>query len=116
MGFTTHAAERAAERYGLTPTRAEWSRAVLDIIDTIAGDSRAASLVAIKPGGKEEWLVNLAGSAVLAIYAPSTAVIVTLRPVRSQFNRDDWGRKTTSPHRIYGRRRTERAVEEDWGE
>ena len=62
MGFTTHAAERAAERYGLTPTRAEWSRAVLDIIDTIAGDSCAANLVAIKPGGKEEWLVNLAGA------------------------------------------------------
>jgi hypothetical protein len=80
--FTTHAAERAAERYGLTPTEADWSQCVLDIIDTVGGDRCAALLLRIFVDDKERWLVHLAGEEVVAIYDPNTATIITVQRAR----------------------------------
>lgn len=116
MSFTTHAAERAAERYGLNPTAADWSRAVLDIIDSCAGDTRAATRLAAMPHGVERSLVRLGDCPVIAIYAPENALIITLTPANGGANISlDRGRRGQSMARERGRTRRERAVDEDWG-
>lgn len=116
MYFSTHAAERAAERYGIVVSQAEWSRAILDIIDTVAGDAKAAVLVAHLPAGKEKWAVRLGSTPVLAVYAPDQATIVTVTPVASQFNQKRTGFVRGRNQWSTGRKRRERVVEEDWGE
>lgn len=78
MAYTTHAVERAAERYGLEPTEADWSQAVLDIIDTVAGDRRAAILLRVFANGFERWLLKLCGADVVVVYNPVQALIVTV--------------------------------------
>lgn len=79
MPFTRHAAERAAERYGLVPSVAEWGQAILDITDTVLGLRSGAVLLARK-GMMERWLVNIGGAAMIAIYDPSQAAIITVQP------------------------------------
>jgi len=80
VAFTTHAAERAAERYGLTPTESEWSRCVLDIIESCAGDAQSAMLLRRFSDGIERWLVRLCGQPIVAVYNPRHALSITITP------------------------------------
>lgn len=79
MPFTRHAAERAAERYGVVPSVEEWGQAILDITDTVLGLRSGAILLARK-GAMERWLVRIGGAAMIAIYDPSQAAIITVQP------------------------------------
>lgn len=104
---STHAAERAAERYGIEASAAEWRALVLDIIDTVAGDRTAATLVRKGEDGKELWLARLAGRPVIALYAPDSAVVVSLFKARP----DPSGRRCRGG---FGRARQERERAEVW--
>lgn len=78
--FTDHAADRVKERYGLEPTDAEWSCAVLDIIDVTTGHGSAALLLRRFNDGSELWIARLAGRCMKLIYQPRAALIVTVLP------------------------------------
>ena len=80
MTHSDHAAVRAAERYGVHATPEQWTRAVLDIIDAVAGDAVNAVLLRRRRTDREEWLVRLAGEPLIAIYRPETATIITVLP------------------------------------
>lgn len=84
-GATTHAAERAAQRYGVTATKHDWKQAVLDIIGAVAGDRPAkAMLLGRDQRHTERWGVTICGRAMVAIYDPEAAAIITVIP---------WGRE-----------------------
>lgn len=116
MSHTTHAAERAAERYGLTPTADDWFRALLDIIESCAGEARTATRLAVQDHGTERWLVCLAGVPVIAIYRPDAAAIITLAPPVSRMQGRDKGRIKQGKREVPGRGRRTRVMAEDWGE
>lgn len=110
MPFTTHAAKRAAERHGLTPSEPEWSRCVLDIIESCAGDAKSAVLLRRFSDGIERWLVRLCGEPVIAVYNPKYALIITITPAkpRGPFPRGAISRSER------GRGPYERARIDDW--
>ena len=78
--FLGHAAERASERHGLTPTGEDMQQALLDIIDTASGFRCAAVLLRRFPDGNERWIVKLSGRAVRVVYSSSSATIMTVLP------------------------------------
>lgn len=78
---STHAIARAVERYGVQPTDAEW----LSVAAQIFGDEPGAMLLAARmpagPGGiyvAEKWAVRLCGQAVVVLWAPESARVVTV--------------------------------------
>lgn len=108
---TGHAAQRAAERLGLTPTPEQWEQCFLDITDAVAGVAHRAVLQRRYHDGVERWIVRLCGEAVTVVYDPSNATIVTVlvlkrdyQPGRRPRRQEQWGRK-----------RRERERVEDWG-
>jgi hypothetical protein len=106
---TTHAAQRAAERYGFTPTREDWRQAFLDITDAATGARNSAVLLRRYFDGIERWTVRLAGRPVIAVYNPLEALIITiLAPETTTY------RPAQPQKRIYGRTRRERVREEVW--
>lgn len=109
---TEHAAQRAEERYGIVATDEEWMQALLDILDTVAGDRKAALRLANDKRRKSErWLVKLAGVQIVACYLPEAALIVSVWP--AGLNKDR-GRQNQSTCREWGRGRTARVREEVW--
>ena len=76
---TTHAADRALERHGLTPMAAEWNNTALTIMDNVAG-KRSPAMLLRKSGGVERWLVRLADFPVVVVWCPLSAEIVTVLP------------------------------------
>lgn len=105
MPFTTHAADRAAERFGLSPSEEDWTQTVLDIIDTVDGARQAALLLRTFSDGIERWLVKLCGRQVVAVYDPSQAVIITVQfESRSIDNYDRRGQAKACAQRPVERR------------
>ena len=80
LGFSKHAIERAEKCYGLTAAPLEWRTAYLDLLDTIFGERTAAVLLARLERGGERWLLSVAGQAVIVIYQPMNAAVVTVVP------------------------------------
>lgn len=84
----THAAEAAADRYGIALGQEDFEATVRDIIDTVAGERRAALLLGRQRLGREIWLVSCPdGPALRVAYAPGSAVIVTVLPPEWHFPR-----------------------------
>lgn len=76
-----HAARRAAERYGAQLAAEDFSAMAMDIIATVAGERRAAALLHRTTPEREIWLVRMPGGpAVRVVYAPASAVIVSVLP------------------------------------
>ena len=99
-----HARSRAAERYGIHATIDEWRRAVMDIMDAVSGAAARATLLARLPAERERWLVRLGTRAIVVVYLPRAALIVTAIPHHAG-NRPNWkGRLQMAP----GRERRER--------
>ncbi len=74
---TEHATERALERYGVDASLADWQRAVADIMDVVAGTGCAAMLLR-RYANAEHWIVRVNGEAMIAVYSPASAVILTV--------------------------------------
>ncbi|MBR0682761.1 hypothetical protein GXW74_19875 [Roseomonas eburnea] len=71
---TDHAIERARQRLGRTLRRDEWNALLLAVVE------RRALLLATRPGGKEIWLASVGEVPVRVVWAPDTAIIVTILP------------------------------------
>lgn len=70
------------ERYGVVLTVADIQQLMLDIIDTVAGERRAALLQERRKRSGEVWLVLHRGIALRVGYDPATARITTALPWR----------------------------------
>lgn len=77
---TDHARDRALERCGITVTDAEWTKAVADIMEVVAGLGSKAMMLHRFQDGHERWLVRLGTWPARVIYDPVSAVIVTVLP------------------------------------
>lgn len=76
-GYTIHAAQRAAERFGINPTRTDWQAALLSIIAKVAGDKSDAVRLRVQSDQCEVWAVIVCGRAVSVVYDPDRANIIT---------------------------------------
>jgi hypothetical protein len=82
--ISTHAVQRALERYGVTMTDDLATTMILDITDTVLGLRSAALMVRRDPPchlhwlSRETWLVHLAGHQARVVYCPETASVVTV--------------------------------------
>lgn len=78
MSATPHAQSRARERYGVAPEPQDWADAVLSITSACMGLPAPALLVGRCRKGHERWVVRVAGVAMLLVYAPQAARVVTV--------------------------------------
>lgn len=77
---TQHATDRAASRYGLQPNETDWRNALLAITGAVLHEPSAAYLMARNQDGTERWIVQLGAAAVIALYDPERALVITLLP------------------------------------
>ncbi|HKS70361.1 MAG TPA: hypothetical protein VJQ45_08070 [Ktedonobacterales bacterium] len=101
-GYTDHAVERAAERYGIVATDEEWEAAADAILTARRGERAAAVLMMrLNNGHAEHWGVRIGERAVIAVLLCKELRIVTIlaphqngvakkRPINRQ---TAWGRK-----------------------
>lgn len=104
---THHAAYRAAERYGIKASVLDWHGLLIDITDTVLGIRASAMLLRRERSGVERWLARLGPSAVIVIYDPNEAAVLTLLPADAK----------TAQHKVarhFGRSRRERPRAEIW--
>lgn len=80
MRATRHAIDRAAERYGVTATEDDFAVLVCDLLDTLTGVRASAVRLRRLPSGLEHWLARLCGVAVIVVYAPDLARVLTVLP------------------------------------
>lgn len=81
-----HAIERAASRYGLRPTEADWGQVILDITD---GRTLLLRRRWSPDGGREIHRVHLCGVEVVVLYVPDIARVITVLPLRFRLTRAD---------------------------
>lgn len=107
---TNHAIEQAAARCGVVASAEEWEAARQAIIASVLGEPSGAMRLKVRADGSERWLVNLAGRAVLAVYDPERALIITVLPDGAVMAR----RPVPYTQTLRGRQRRERATAEEW--
>lgn len=74
-GVSLHARQRMMERHGFDPSREDWERVVLEIIDR-----RALLMGRHHKTGRERFRVLLGGMQVEVWWSPDCAQIVTVMP------------------------------------
>lgn len=79
MNATAHALLRAAERYGIDASAADWRGLLLDIWAAVEG-AGTAMLLRRNADGIERWLGRLGATPVIAVYDPTQARILTVLP------------------------------------
>lgn len=113
-GVSDHAQIRAAERLARRLTRSDWLQLVLDILD------RRAALLSVRMEGlerRETWLCLVGEEAMRVVWAPETAMVLTLFPPRPRslsHTLRHVDSKASGPNRPEPRRPAQHA--RDWAE
>jgi hypothetical protein len=113
-GVSDHAQIRAAERLPRRLKRSDWLQLVLDILD------RRAALLHVRMAGmerRETWLCLVADAPMRVIWAPETAMVLTLiapreRSLSHTLRHDD--AKASGPTKPQPRRQGR--MDHDWAE
>ena len=108
-----HAVDRALERYGLIPTPSEWRQALIDIIDAAERIPPARALLLRNDGAKEHWACQLGARAVVAVYDPQTACIVSLVPIARELV-ERHGQTRNQRHHVPRRRDKAERYQPEW--
>ena len=78
---TDHAEDQILSRYLYEPTPADWRAAFLDIVD------RRSCLLARQRDGIERHIVRVGNVAVVIVYDPATATMITVLPPNARCRR-----------------------------